>query len=110
MPDVVAIDVNLPFGCQQVKRCKLQVADGTYLPAVVTVRIHIMIHSFEPLLVTLVEDLGISILRYETVQCSNGFSQRRLRCRPTEAYCWRSSSCAFADQGINSASRQIQSV
>jgi len=28
---------------------------------------------------------------------------------PTAAYCWRNSSWAFADQGINSASRQIQS-
>lgn len=51
MPDVIAMDVNLAFGSQQMKRRKLQVADLMYRPAVTTTGIHIKVHGIESLFV-----------------------------------------------------------
>ena len=102
----------MAFRRQQVKRRKLQVADRMNRPAIATVRIHVTIHSFEPLLCNR-SSRSLARQHFAIRGCSNAATASvsdACAAAPTAAYCCRNNSCALADHGINSASRQTQSV
>ena len=68
MPHVIALNMNLSFCSQQVKRCEFQVTHCLNRPAVAPIRIDIKLRGFEPLLIFLDGRQSIAILRCKMLQ------------------------------------------